>query len=229
MNRIEEISAFIGNCSETERRWIFDYLRKMYPIHSIERKLNVSAEVILEAIDRASDLTIRGIRGIIAEASFKQYVLPTLPDWSDETEPGDIPYDFILSNNNNRIRIQVKMQRLKSHRPMMANEGYRVLSSDKYVVETQRTRGGKDKKSNTDTRPYHFGEFDILAVSMHPSSGNWKDFLYTVANWLLPRADNENLLLKFQPVPKKPNGEWTDNILQCIDWFLSGRMIIISK
>jgi hypothetical protein len=228
MSRSEEITSFLENCSESERRWIFDYLRKKYSIHPIEKKLNVSAEVILEAIDRASDLTIRGIRGIIAEASFKQYVLHSLNDWSDVTKPGDIPYDYLLTKNNKQVRIQVKMQRLKAHLPMMANEGYRILSADKFVVETQRTRGGKDKKSNTDTRPYHFGEFDILAVSMQPSTGNWNDFLYTVSSWLLPRKENRKLLLKFQPVPKQPNDEWTDNILLCIDWFFSGKKKRIS-
>lgn len=39
-----------------------------------------------------------------------------------------------------------------------------------YVVETPRTRGGKDLTSGEDTRPYRYGEFDILAVSMHPST-----------------------------------------------------------
>jgi len=87
------------------------------------------------------------------------------------------------------------MQRLKAHLPMMANEGYRILSADKFVVETQRTRGGKDKKSNSDTRPYHFGEFDILAVSMQPSTGNWNEFLYTVSSWLLQEKKTKNFFL----------------------------------
>jgi|WetSurMetagenome_2_1015567.scaffolds.fasta_scaffold00303_15 hypothetical protein len=223
MSRIKEIAAFLEDCSEIERRWIFNFLRKKYQIHPIEKKLNVSAEVILEAIDRASDLTIRGIRGIIAEASFKQNVLQSMDDWVDETKPGDAPYDFLLVKGSKKIRIQVKMQRLKSHRPMTANEGYRILSADKFVVETQRTRGGKDKKSNSDTRPYRFGEFDILAVSMQPSTGNWRDFQYTVSSWLIPRKENQKLLLKFQPVPKRPSDEWTDSLPLCIDWFLSGK------
>lgn len=229
MTTTEKIMKQLEECSEQEQRLIFDYLRQRFPIHPIEKQLNSSAEVILEAIARASNLTLRGIRGIIAEAAFKQNVVNKLSGWADKTPPGDSPYDFLLSKGKNHVRIQVKMQRLKSQRPMLASEGYRSLSPDKYVVETQRTRGGKDKATNTDTRPYKFGEFDILAVSLHPSTGNWNDFLYTVADWLLPREDNDRLLLKFQPVPKAANMEWTDDLMQCIEWFREGRRQRINK
>lgn len=221
MTRSEEISTFLERCSETERHWIFDYLRKKYLIHPLEQKLNISAEIILEAIDRSSDLTIRGIRGIIAEQSFKHFVLPTLPGWEDETEPGDNPYDYYLAKGNQKVKIQVKMQRSKKHLPMVVK--------DKFVVETQRTRSGKDKKSNSSTRPYRFGEFDILAVSMYPSTENWSNFFYTVASWLLPRKNDNNLLRVFQPVSKQPNADWADNILQCIDWFFSNKQKKISE
>lgn len=229
MSTTEKIKKQLKECSEQEQRLIFDYLRQRFPIHPIEKQLNTSAEVILEAIARASDLTLRGIRGIIAEAAFKQNVVNKLSGWADKTPPGDSPYDFFLAKGKSQVRIQVKMQRLKSQRPMLASEGYRSLSQDKYVVETQRTRGGKDKATNTDTRPYRFGEFDILAVSLHPSTGNWNDFLFTVADWLLPRDDNNKLLLKFQPVPKAANSEWTDDLVECIEWFREGRMHRISR
>lgn len=223
MASVDEIKGLLNQCSEEEQRLIFDYLRPRFPIHPIEQQLNASAEVILEAIARASDLTMRGIRGIIAEASFKQNVVNHLVEWRDITPPGDNAYDFLLEDVVGQVSMQVKMQRLKAGRPMLASEGYKILSSDKYVVETQRTRGGTDRHTNSDTRPYRFGEFDILAVSMHPSSGNWTFFLYTVANWLLPREENSNLILKFQPVAKAVNDDWTDNFLQCIDWFRSGQ------
>ena len=70
MTKTDEIKRLLDACSEKERLEIFKYLRRTIPIHAIEGKLNTQAEVILEAIDRASDLTLRGIRGIIAEAAF---------------------------------------------------------------------------------------------------------------------------------------------------------------
>ena len=114
------------------------------------------------------------------------------------------------------------MQRQKAHAPMMANQAYRFLPADAFVVETQRTRGGKDKLG-ANTRPYKFGDFDILGVSMHPSCNEWNCFLYTVANWLVPNRDQPNEMLKFQPVPKAPNDYWTDDFKTAVEWFRARR------
>ena len=221
-DRVNEIERLLKACTEVQRREIFDYLRREFPIHPLEAKLNTQAEVILEAIDRASDLTLRGIRGVIAEASFKLNVVTSLRGWRNETLEGDFPFDFLLRDSRGAVRIQVKMQRLKDHRPMMASQGYRYLPADMYVVETQRTRGGVDPQTKQQTRPYRFGEFDILAVSMHPSTNSWSTFMYTVSDWLIPRPEDASLMLKFQPVAKIPNLNWTDNFNQCVRWFRSG-------
>ena len=57
---IEKIRALLAKCSADERRQIFDELRATIPIHSFETRMNAKAEVILEALDRAGDLTLRG-------------------------------------------------------------------------------------------------------------------------------------------------------------------------
>jgi len=220
---VDDIKALLDKCSEEQRREIFQYLRSYIPIHPIEEKLNCSAEIILEAIARASDLTLRGIRGIIAEASFKYEVLDKLKGWKDVTPDGNDSFDFKIKDAKGAVTIQVKMQRQKEHRPMMANKAYKILPAGSYVVETQRTRGGKDLRTGENTRPYRFGEFDIIAVSMHPSTNSWNTFRYTVADWLLPRPTNKKLLLKFQPVSIKPDEDWTDELLTCIKWFRSGK------
>lgn len=196
-------------------------LRVEFPIHRLEAKLNIPAEAILEAIDRASDLTLRGVRGVIAEIAFKINVADKLKGWSSEELHGDFPYDFLLRDRLGAVRVQVKMQRLKRGVPMMARQGYKRLPADMYVVETQRTRGGKDQKTGEDTRPYKFGEFDVLAVSMHPSTQIWSSFMYTVAGWLLPRPENKALMLKFQPVARASNDVWTDRVETCLGWFRS--------
>ena len=48
---------------------------------------------------------------------------------------------------------------------------------------------------------------------MQASSLKWKHFLYTIGDWLIPRPEDQRLLMKFQPVPHGPNGDWTDNFL----------------
>ncbi|HEV2500553.1 MAG TPA: hypothetical protein VGY31_13330 [Terriglobia bacterium] len=221
-NQADEIKRLLEACTETQRRDIFDYLRREFPIHPLETKLNTQAEVILEAIARASDLTLRGIRGVIAEAAFELNVVARLPGWQHQTLEGDFPYDFLLRDSTGDVRIQVKMQRLKDHRPMLASQGYSYLPSDMYVVETQRTRGGVDPQTKQQTRPYRFGEFDILAVSMHPSTNDWSTFMYTVSDWLIPRPQDAKLMLKFQPVAKTPDLNWTDDLNKSVSWLRSG-------
>ena len=220
---LAEIFRLLKSCDKDERLKVFQSLRQEFPIHPIEERFNAPAEVILEAIARSPDLTIRGIRGVIADAAFGQYVVSVLltRGWVDTTPPGNHPYDYQLQDAVGAVTVQVKMQRQKDHRPMLASEGYRHLPSDMYVVETQRTRGGKDPSTGQDTRPYRYGEFDILAVSMHPSTNRWEDFLYTVTDWLL--ADGKsNCILKFQPVSRVPGKDWTADFEEAVRWLRSG-------
>jgi hypothetical protein len=101
-------------------------------------------------------------------------------------------------------------------------KGPRAASGRKYVVETQRTRGGKDVLTGEATRPYRFGEFDILAVSMHPSTNDWDSFMFTVGNWFVPRPAAPTQLEVYQPVSMSPDEDWTDDLLTSIGWFRSG-------
>lgn len=221
------IKRLLLEASDADRRSVFEWLMHDQRIHPLELEFSAPAEVILEAISRSSDLTKRGLRGVIAEAMFAVEVVDGLDGWKDVAPEGDHPYDFLLEKDQSRVSIQLKMQRKKQHRPMIASEGYRKLSDEFWVVETQRTRGGK-AADGTNTRPYRFGEFDLLAVSLHPSTGNWQDYLYTVADWLLPRDDEPSQLLKFQPVPKVANEYWTDDIECAIEWLQEGTKKVIS-
>jgi len=221
MTIVEQIQHLLSQCSEEQRREVFELLRAQFPIHALEAQWNTTAEIILDAITRSSDLTQRGVRGVIAEAAFKYNVIAALKGWTSEELRENYPYDFLLTDAVGQVRVQVKMQRLKNHIPMTANQGYRFLPGDMFVVETQRTRGGTDPQTHEDTRPYRFGEFDILAVSMHPSTNNWSTFMYTVGDWLLARPGNPNLTLKFQPVPRIPNDVWTDQFTTVVGWFRS--------
>ena len=92
----------------------------------------------------------------------------------------------------------MKLQRLEKSRPKLYYPRHYTEGS-LYVVEVQKARSGektiKQPLRGTDeslevkgtvteqTRPYRFGDFDILAVNMHPSFGDWKSFRYTVASW----------------------------------------------
>src|SRR5690606_6724744 len=120
------------------------------------------------------------------EAAFASEVIPTLGGWTDITPPGDLPYDFLIEDRTGQVRVQVKLQRSTRGQPTRGTDVYkreRLFSPEMYVVETWRTRTGK--KDGRATRPYRYGEFDILAVGMHPSSGSWDSFMFSVERWLL--------------------------------------------
>lgn len=74
----DEVCRLIEQASEDERRIILAYLRERVPIHPLETEWNTTAEEILTAIARSSDLTLRGIRGILAEAIFEKRLLPKI-------------------------------------------------------------------------------------------------------------------------------------------------------
>ncbi|HMH19951.1 MAG TPA: hypothetical protein VK572_17580 [Burkholderiales bacterium] len=216
---LQAIRAALAAVSSDDRRRVFQDLRKEFPIHDLERKWNAPSEVVLEAIARATDLTQRGLRGVIAEAAFAQtVVVPLLPaGWTDDTPAGDIPFDFRLNDKLGTVKVQVKNQRNEKQAPKLWKKQPGV-----YVAETQKTRSGKDKAGN-ETRPYRFGEFDILAVCLHPSTNDWSRFVYTVGDWLLPREKDNKLISVFQPVDPKAGADWTTNFITAVSWYRSGR------
>ncbi len=85
------------------------------------------------------------------------------------------------------------------------------------MTETQKTRTGTDGEENQ-TRPYRYGEFDILAVSMQPSTGKWDRYMYTLARWLLP-GKQEGEMATLQPVTMEPGQFWTDDFRTAAQWF----------
>ena len=214
------------------------YLRTLLP-HPLESEWGIDAETILSAIRRSSDLTKRGVRGIIAEAVFENSVIPLIKasGWVPVDIVGNLSYDVYVQRDNVFARIQIKLQRLEKGVPKLYYPKHYDEGS-LYVVEVQKTRSGEKttkqilpetettlEASNSvtvQTRPYRFGDFDILAVNMHPSSGDWQNFRYTVASWLLPRAQDKSLIEIFQPVASVPNNVWTDDLSVCLDWFVSG-------
>lgn len=218
------ILEVLARCSPDEQREVLAWLRSRHPVHTLEAKFGTTAEVILEAISRASDLSRRGVLGLIAEASFKVNVIDQLAGWQNDPPTSDEPFDFRIRSGDRTIRIQVKRQRLVEGKPMR----YR-RASDLYVAETQRSRKGVDTKTGEDTRPYRFGEFDILAVSMQPVTGDWASFRFTPQAWLIPRPGNSNYLQVLQPVSLEPNDDWAGDLVTSIERHIRGESRRISE
>jgi hypothetical protein len=235
---LEAISKLIDECAEEDRKALKFYLHKLLP-HPLEQEWGIDADTILSAINRSSDLTKRGVRGIIAEAVFVNEVVPAVEEfgWRPIKFDGDHPYDALLRKGQVEARIQVKLQRMEEGKPKLYYPKHYEQRS-LFVVEVQKTRTGVKTAKKTlpetettiattesitqKTRPYSFADFDILAVNMHPSCGSWKSFRYTVASWLLPRPTNIKLIEIFQPVAATPNTVWADDLATCLEWFEQG-------
>lgn len=214
MSNIEEIRKLLQSCNPDERRQVFDELRQSIDLHPFEKAMGVKAEVILEALGRAPDLTIRGVRGIIGEATFAIGLVPKLVGWQDVTPVGNYSYDAALKDSVGTVTVQVKMQRRE-------NGNNPRLRNGVGAVEVQRTRGGS--RNGEDTRPYRFGTFDILAVCMEPSHKRWDSFLYIPERWLLPRKEDPSLIDIMQPLPLEPDGVWTSEFPEVVKRLRSGR------
>lgn len=235
---LEVIKKLIEDCTEEDRKAVRLHLRNLFP-HPLEREWGIDADTILSAISRSSDLTKRGVRGIIAEAVFVNEIAPSVSQsgWEAVDFGGDHPYDALLRKGDGQARIQVKLQRLEEGAPKLYYPKHYEKGS-LFVVEVQKTRTGEKTSKRpvvgtgksldatetvtVKTRPYGFGDFDILAVNMHPSSGNWRNFRFTLASWLLPRSVDQKLIEIFQPVAAATNDVWTDDLATCLKWYESG-------
>ena len=209
---MDEIRRMLAECSAEQRHQIFEELKEAMPRHAFESRMNSSAAVILEALDRASDLSLRGIRGLIGEAIFVLEIVPALSGWKSERVTGDAAYDASLCDEVSSVTVQVKMQRRE--------KGLALIKKGTAIVEVQRTRNGLRKGKAT--RPYNFGEFDILAVCMEPSHGRWNSFHYAPERWLKPRAKDATLVQIMQPVSLVPDAVWTDDFSEAVRRLRSG-------
>jgi hypothetical protein len=219
--KIQEILQLVGGLDPSQRQAVFDHLKGSCISHPLEREWNAPAELILDAIAQSSDLTQRGVKGVIADRAFHRMVVPVLAraGWTSNQIVGDLAYDADLTKADVRVTVQVKMQRRVRGEPFERQAG----GVPHWVVEVQKTRSGQDA-DGASTRPYSFGNFDILAVNLYASTGDWSHFVFTVADWLIPRPDNENLIAVLQPVSQAPSDRWTRHFDEAVEWLASGEL-----
>lgn len=212
------IRELFAQCSTAERAQILSELRALHPIHEFEQVVGAPAEMILEAVHRAPELTRRMLRGVIADAAFRQFVVRSLAQsgWSDATPAGNFAFDYKLEDSAGAVTVQVKLQRSERGAPVVKRGDRFGFGESIYIVETQKTRTGTDGEDKQ-TRPYRFGEFDILAVSMQPSTAKWDRYMYTLGRWLLPSRDASEMAT-LQPVAMSPNDFWTNDFRVAAQW-----------
>jgi len=223
--RTESLRREMESLTEEERGLVVSYLaRKLGLLHPLEQEWGTDTGAILTATQRAPKRLQRNILQSVMKQVFERDALTDVTRFGWEAlplPPGDPPYDFLLRRRERQARIQLKLQRIESGQPKRYRP--RVYPDPLYVVEVQRTRSGT--RGGEATRPYRFGDFDILAVCMQPVTKRWHDFRYTVEKWLLPRKLDNNLIEIFEPVSLAPNELWTDRLEVCLEWFLARRRV----
>ncbi len=202
-----------------KNRLHFSASRAVHQIHEFEAVIGAPAEMILEAVHRAPELTRRMLRGVIADAAFRTFVVAGLEahGWRDVTPEGNYAYDYRMDNGAGPVSVQVKLQRSARGAPVVRKGQRFGFGPEVFMTETQKTRTGTDGEDNK-TRPYRYGEFDILAVSMQPSTGKWDRYMYTLGRWLLP-GKNAGEIATLQPVATVLNEFWTDDFRTAAEWF----------
>lgn len=219
---IEQAKHHLTMCSEASRATLIEEMRVKHPY---EEQMKAPADVIMEAIHRAPELTRRMLRGVIADAAFAKYVVPAVSQQGlkDVTPVGNFAYDYKLADDFGKVTVQVKLQRSEKTDAVVKDGDRYHFPSEVFMTETQKTRSGKGADDEP-TRPYRYNEFDILAVSMQPSSKDWGDFKYTVGSWLisnpaLPAGNDSGQMAVMQPVSKEDSEFWTSDIHKAIAWF----------
>jgi hypothetical protein len=145
-----KIKKLIAECSVEEQRALKRYFSELVP-HPLESEWGIDAETILSAIRRSSDLTKRGVRGIIAEAVFETAVIPSIATtgWKSVVLTGDLAYDVRLERGASAARIQIKLQRLEKGIPKLYYPKHYVSQTLRRRV-TVRSRSSEDKKRKKD-------------------------------------------------------------------------------
>lgn len=203
-DEVQRMLSDLEAASPEDRHVFIERIQSIFPVHELEGEWGVPAKVILEAISRSSDLSQRGVRGLIAEAYFEIDVVPKLKGWTHDDESADEDFDYLLCQGDTKVKVEVKQQR--------SEKGSAAIykSTGMFKVETQKTRTGK--KQGKKTRPYRVGDFDLLAVNMRASCGDWTRFLFVPASALLVKPDAEDEFQTMQPVPPEPDEYWSDDI-----------------
>lgn len=146
--------------------------------HALELKYGLTAQELLDAIDRRFRLKV-ALEGAVAEVHFERKLKVAVREgWLSEYETHDQDgmHDFTVATiTQARIKVEVKT----------------IRNSPKPQVELQKTRAAKADPSS---RYYEATHFDVVAVCMGRLTGDWSEFRYALIQQLPRHRSHEDKL-----------------------------------
>ncbi len=158
--------------------------------HALELKYGLTAQELLDAIDKRFRLKV-ALEGAVAEVHFERKLrIASREGWltSYEGHDTDGMHDFtVVTLSGISIRVEVKT----------------IRNGPKPQVELQKTRAAK---GNPSSRYYDRDHFDVVAVCVGRSTGDWSQFRYALVGEL---PGHRNHPYKIQVMHPIPDGEET--------------------
>ncbi|MBZ0270420.1 hypothetical protein K8I61_00165 [bacterium] len=173
--------------------------------HPLELKYGLTAQELLDAIDRRFRLKV-ALEGAVAEVHFERKLrVAAREGWLTSFESHDIDdmHDFsVVSLAGKLIRVEVKT----------------IRSGAKKQVELQKTRAAK---ADPGSRYYDRSHFDVVAVCIGRSTGDWSQFRYSLVRGLPAHPGHPNKIQVMHKIPDEENTQprWFSRFQDVIDAF----------
>lgn len=153
--------------------------------HSLELKYGLTAQELLDAIDKRFRLKV-ALEGAVAEVHFERKLrIASREGWLTGYESHDVdgmPDFTIVTLSSMEIRVEVKT----------------IRNGAKPQVELQKTRAAKGDPSS---RYYDRDHFDVVAVCVGRSTGDWSQFRYALVRELPSHRNHSDKLQVMHPIP----------------------------
>lgn len=171
--------------------------------HALELKYGLTAQELLNAIDKRFRLKV-ALEGAVAEVHFERKLrIASREGWLTSYKSHDVDgmHDFtVVTLSGVVIRVEVKT----------------IRNGTKLRVELQKTRAAKgDPRS----RYYDRGHFDVVAVCVGRSTGDWSQFRYALVRDLPSHRNYPGKLQVMHPIPEREDVEpkWFSRFQDIID------------
>ena len=171
--------------------------------HPLELKYGLTAQELLDAIDKRFRLKV-ALEGAVAEVHFERKLcIASREGWLTSYEAHDVDgmHDFtVVTLADATIRVEVKT----------------IRNGQKPQVELQKTRAAKGDPSS---RYYDRKHFDVVAVCVGRSTGDWSQFRYALVRDLPSHRSYKKKLQVMHPIPEgeETKPRWFSRFQDVID------------